>query len=714
MRLRRQLILASLLTLCLPWAGCQYIKEMETAMRHGQEIALSASAQAVADRLRSEPHFIDALQSTSHSTNPNVQVYAHPLHYAIILDGYDDEWRFQHFQPRPLRYSDQTAEGTEKLPTYIAGRYQNTLSLFIDVDDNNLRYHNPAKRQLLNGDYIQLQMGNPSQTYIVRSGAPGNVLALRQRPGNGNGNSHNTLQSEPAIKGYWQERSGGYQVELQIPQHLAQSHLSITVVDADSNDPTDSNWYSTAPKGEAAPPIAQVASDIQQAITIFAHDDLRLRVVSKNHWLIAEAGTLEQDGNPQNSNAFALPEAPKQHGLLTWIYRLALGSEPMPTLDTPEANGYVKANEVTNALLGKPASQWYQWKNQRVGRTAVPVVYENEEGTQVMGAVLAEQSSDSLLAITNSAFTRLLFYSVIASLIAGVGLLAYASWLSWRIRRLKRAVDTAIDDNGALIQTFPVSRAKDEVGDLSRSYYQLLTRLKEYTDYLRTLSSKLSHELRTPLAVVRSSIDNLHQQPLDNDAKVYVTRALEGSERLSRILNAMSAASNVEQSIQHAEFNEIALDTLLYELANAYQDIYPEVIITAEVALPEKANKNLTASTELIVQMLDKLVDNAADFCPANGRITLRLTQTLQQRKAALQLQVENDGPLLPETMATQLFDSLVSIRTQSQQKPTDNTHLGLGLHIAKLIAEAHHATITAKNRGDNRGVIFTITFSTP
>ena len=48
MTLRRQLLLVSLLLLSLPWAGCQFIREMEGALRHGQAQSLQASATAVA------------------------------------------------------------------------------------------------------------------------------------------------------------------------------------------------------------------------------------------------------------------------------------------------------------------------------------------------------------------------------------------------------------------------------------------------------------------------------------------------------------------------------------------------------------------------------------------------------------------------------------------------------------------------------------------
>jgi dedicated sortase system histidine kinase len=431
---------------------------------------------------------------------------------------------------------------------------------------------------------------------------------------------------------------------------------------------------------------------LSDAIGVFAHDDLRLRLVSQNQWLIAQGGDL--NAKPQYRDGEST-----QHGLLSWIYRMALGNVVLPELDNPSSSGHFNSQEVDRALAGADASQWYQWGVKRVGRAVVPVLNDQQ---QAVAAVVAEQSSDSLLALTNSAFNRLFFYSLLATLFAGVGLLAYASWLSFRIRKLNRAADNAIAENGQIVGDFPQSRAADEVGDLTRSYGQLLGRLREYTEYLRTLSSKLSHELRTPLAVIRTSIDNLEYEALTDSARTYAQRAHEGTTRLSNILNAMSSASRVEESIQHAEHEPVRIDQMIRELSQAYQDIYTHARFDVTVD-QSVTQREISAAAELLVQMLDKLVDNAADFCPEGGRIILGLYQTPKQ----LILSVINDGPLLPEKMHTQLFDSLVSIRPEGQA----TSHLGLGLHIVRLIAEFHRASVSARNRSDGSGVVFEVRF---
>ena len=63
-------------------------------------------------------------------------------------------------------------------------------------------------------------------------------------------------------------------------------------------------------------------------------------------------------------------------------------------------------------------------------------------------------------------------------------------------------------------------------------------------------------------------------------------------------------------------------------------------------------------------------------------------------------------GPLLPESMQQQLFDSMVSVRESSER-----VHLGLGLHIVRRIVDLHQGSAQAQNLEDGSGVIFRWSF---
>ena len=195
-------------------------------------------------------------------------------------------------------------------------------------------------------------------------------------------------------------------------------------------------------------------------------------------------------------------------------------------------------------------------------------------------------------------------------LLVAAALLGYASWLSRRIRRLSVAAEDALDKD-LLRPTLPSAHAGDEIGDLSRSFSDVLRQLGEYNDYLRSLASKLSHELRTPLAIVTSSLENLEHEPLNEASADYAARARDGADRLRRILAAMSEASRVEELMAHAEPEVFDLNSVLHSTIAAYRDVYPERQFNFRTDLD---NAPVRGSPELLIQMLDKLVDNAVDF----------------------------------------------------------------------------------------------------
>ena len=109
----------------------------------------------------------------------------------------------------------------------------------------------------------------------------------------------------------------------------------------------------------------------------------------------------------------------------------------------------------------------------------------------------------------------------------------------------------------------------------------------------------------------------------------------------------------------------------------------------------------MNGAPDLMVQMLDKLIDNAVDFCAASGSVIVTLTRA----PSRYELSVENDGPPIPPDLLGRLFESLFEHRPGAGDKP----HFGLGLYIVRLIAEYHGGRALAGNRSGGSGAIFTV-----
>ena len=157
----------------------------------------------------------------------------------------------------------------------------------------------------------------------------------------------------------------------------------------------------------------------------------------------------------------------------------------------------------------------------------------------------------------------------------------------------------------------------------------------------------------------------------------------------------MGAATRVEESIGSAERVRFDLVPVLGSAVAAYRPAFPE---RSSASSAHGQPLMLTGAPDLIVQMLDKLIDNAVDFSP--GRLRSSPCGCASEAAAAL-IEVDNPGPALPLHLEGRVFESLWQSRPGSDSRP----HLGLGLYIVRLIAEFHGGEATAANLADGGGV---------
>ena len=129
---------------------------------------------------------------------------------------------------------------------------------------------------------------------------------------------------------------------------------------------------------------------------------------------------------------------------------------------------------------------------------------------------------------------------------------------------------------------------------------------------------------RSRSSAPRSRI-SLPKQELADGAQSYVKRAREGANRAHAILTAMSEATRVEQSIEHTERVRFDINAVVRNMGQAYRESFSKHRV--EIARSRWRRAAMLGSPDLIAQLLDKLMDNAADFAPPDAPITIALEQ---------------------------------------------------------------------------------------
>lgn len=675
MSIRLQLLLIALTTLVLPWAGCEYARELEATLRRSQESSLQASAGTIAHALAAEPQRVlrDVADSEPFAADLG-DFYVYPLHNEPLLDGYREDW-------------DQSAE-LSALPTatdfharLIAGSIDRYLFLYLEVDDARLDPEpadvHPERDRF---DRVDLTFQWPDgalQAYFFATAAQGLIEAQTTVRGE-DGKDH--AAPEPRIQAYWRQNSRGYHLEARIPRSLVGGRLWIEASDGGSNAKAGFLGSDALRGGRMFSPTP----GLNQLLTTFIGPETEAIVVDENSLKMGVAGAV----TPTSIEGQSAPGT-------TWYRRfIADDTSDWPLEVVTPAR--LAGRDVSAALAGHGAAEWLRaaGNQEAVLSVAAPLLING----QIRGAVVLEQAGDQLLDLRDRALEHLFDLTLLATALSVSFAFGIAGWISMRIGRLRQAADGAIGSDGSIRSGMPEASRSDEIGALARGFERLLARLNEHTQYLRTLGGKLSHELRTPLTIVRSSLDNLESEGVRADQRGYVTRAREGILRLQAILSALGAASRVEESIKQAERVNFDVRALLESAIDGYRGGFRSARI--ELDTPPDACF-MRGAPDLIVQMLDKLVENAVDFCPLSGTIVIRLRVVAGN----YELTVENDGPPIPTALLGLLFESLFEHRQGVDDKP----HFGLGLYIVRLVAEFHGGSATAMNRADGNGAVFVV-----
>ena len=712
--IRSKLVFMSAFLLVIPWLGYQYILEMEDYLRRGQEQTVLGTAQALATALNERPELFD--EGSYSPARRTEDLYVYPIFSPLSLnDGSLVDWG--EYQRYEVAYDDSAYLRTQLTPSryydrpdtlsyrMMVGSHNGSLYAYFKVRDDKVVYRSRDSLRVNRSDFLRISMlnreGNGVNHFIVAPHEPEFLY-----PFSVDENFSNPVHEE-RISGQWYETNEGYEIELQIPFDMLGSRLGFAFFDVDD---ADTRAMSTAIATYDTATIEDLGSlrlptpEIDRIVAGMGQSNSRIQVVDRSGRVLLTAGDIQTatglalapaDSLATENSIFAFI----QEKILNPVYYQILTKPSNDFFDELYSGVTREGAHIDAALNGEAYTQFRSLANTqtRLLEAAHPILADGE----VLGAVVVDQNMNGLRTFRNQALETLFNTILAVMLVVVLGLFLFASRISTRIRGLRNQAERIIDDSGRVKNTIVPSGNSDEIGDLSRSFASIVERLSQYTSYLENMSSRLSHELRTPVTVVRSSIENLAMISKDEDTAVYVQRAEEGISRLNLILTAMSEATRLEQMLQTSDKEKIDISAVVYGCVEGYKLAYPE---TKFELVNEEGKLFINGVPEFVAQLLDKLAANAVEFSYPGQPIVFEC----KMLRDHISVKVSNSGPYLPESMKDRVFESMISVRPQEKQK---EPHLGMGLHIARLIAEYHGGSIRAENRLDTEGVTIAVVF---
>ena len=268
------------------------------------------------------------------------------------------------------------------------------------------------------------------------------------------------------------------------------------------------------------------------------------------------------------------------------------------------------------------------------------------------------------------------------------------------------------DDNRSQLLTPDQRRLLDALGDQAAVSIERMvlaedidrSRLDVETERLRAaLLTSLSHDLRTPLSAILGAASSLqtYRATLDEASQnELLTTIADEAERMARFVANLLDMTRIESGGVMREKQAVDLGELVGSTLASAGKILARHHIVLDIAddLPI-----LQLDAVLLEQVLFNLLDNAAKYAPANSRIILRAWHTLDDHSVTMQ--VIDEGPGIPPELLEKVFEKFFRVHSTDRSR----AGTGLGLAICRGFVEAMGGKISAANRVECSGVVFTI-----
>ncbi|TJW10157.1 MAG: sensor histidine kinase KdpD [Mesorhizobium sp.] len=259
----------------------------------------------------------------------------------------------------------------------------------------------------------------------------------------------------------------------------------------------------------------------------------------------------------------------------------------------------------------------------------------------------------------------------------------------------QRLLDALADQAAVAIERIQL------VADVDRA------RLAAEADRLRSaLLTSISHDLKTPLAAIMGAAGTLRDFTAalpEQDRAELLSTVLDESERLNRFIANLLDMTKIESGTMEPNYAFHYVGDIVGSALDRARKIIGEH--KTEIDIPSDLPM-LKLDPVLFEQVLFNLLDNAAKYAPSGS--TIRMQGWADN--GSVSLQIMDEGPGIPPVDLERVFDTFYRVRKRDQVR----AGTGLGLSICRGFIEAMGGTISAANRTDRSGAVFTIRMPVP
>ena len=231
----------------------------------------------------------------------------------------------------------------------------------------------------------------------------------------------------------------------------------------------------------------------------------------------------------------------------------------------------------------------------------------------------------------------------------------------------------------------------DELGQLARAFNGLVARLRAALQTQRQFMADASHELRTPVSIIRTAADvtlnRQHRDEAEYREALAVTAAQ--SRRLSTLVEDMLVLARADAGAYPLRPVDLYLDDVVEDCRRAVDVLARERGITVTSRAP--GDVPVRGDEELLRRLLVNLLQNAVQHSTRGGAVSIDVSPN----GSRVFVRVSDSGTGIPESDRARIFERFVQL---DPSRRTEGT--GLGLPIARWIAEAHQGSLALESTG--------------
>lgn len=317
--------------------------------------------------------------------------------------------------------------------------------------------------------------------------------------------------------------------------------------------------------------------------------------------------------------------------------------------------------------------QWYVYD----------VQYEMENGQEfyIRGVVsVTETQKEFLIAVRFAVI--LLPLTVILTVLIGYRLIRRTLL---PVRQMTETVQE-IQKDGDLSRRIGVSQdtGKDEFYQLAGTFDGMLESLEQAFLRERQFTSDVSHELRTPVSVILAQCEaSLNRTDLSEEQRKEILLIRKKAGEMSQMISQLLLLSRADQGRQQLNKEEINIS----ELTEIIVEEHKMLAQRRKIEVHTKIEPNITGYLDesFYIRMLDNLISNAVSYGKEDGNIKV----TLHQIPSGVRGTVEDDGIGISRDDQVHIWERFYRVDASRTGKE-DDSHSGLGLSMAKWIAQAH------------------------